>query len=75
MVDACDQLLAIYRQGSPETKLEVAPYSTHILLIHHVYQGLINHDHYHPGCSGHNESQHSIEQDKHKLFGVSKRFN
>lgn len=27
MLDACDQLLAIYGQGNLETKLEVAPYS------------------------------------------------
>lgn len=27
MVDACDQLLAVYGQGNMESKLEVAPYS------------------------------------------------
>lgn len=27
MVDACDQLMAVYGQGNPEAKLEVAPYS------------------------------------------------
>lgn len=26
MVDACDQLLAVYGQGNMESKLEVAPY-------------------------------------------------
>ena len=37
MVDACDQLLAIYRQGSPETKLEVAPYSVEKMIDSSVF--------------------------------------
>ena len=37
MVDACDQLLAIYRQGNPETKLEVAPYSVEKMIDSSVF--------------------------------------
>ena len=38
MVDACDQLLAIYRQGSPETKLEVIDKLSYVQPSHNVNQ-------------------------------------
>lgn len=37
MLDACDQLLAIYGQGNLETKLEVAPYSVEKMIDSNVF--------------------------------------